>query len=73
MPGLGTYRRRGRQSWELRFDAPRDEPGKRKRRHVTVRGDKAAAEKKLTELLRERDTGSAIDPSKTTLGQYLDT
>jgi integrase len=72
MAGLGTYRRRGKTSWELRFDAPRDEPGSRKRRHVTVRGDKAAAEKKLTELLRERDTGSAIDPSKTTLGQYLD-
>ena len=75
MAGLGTYRQRGKNgnSWELRFDAPRDEKGKRKRRHVTVRGDEKAAQTKLVALLRERDTGSAVDPSKTTVGQYLDT
>jgi integrase len=74
MAGLGSIRRRGKRSFEIRFDVARDEPGQRKRRHITVRGeDVKDAQEKLVALLRERDTGSAIDPSKTTLGQYLDT
>jgi integrase len=73
MSGLGSIRRRGKRSFEVRFDVAREEPGRRKRRHVTVRGeDVKDAQEKLVALLRERDTGSAIDPSKTTLGQYLD-
>ena len=73
MGGLGTLRKRGRRSFEIRIDVARDEKGKRKRRHVTFLGEREDAQKKLVELLRERDTGSTIDPSKTTLGQYLDT
>jgi integrase len=69
----GTIRRRGKASWELKFDVGTDAKRKRKTRYVTVRGSREDAEKRLTQLLRERDTGSAIDPSKTTLGQYLDT
>jgi integrase len=37
-----------------------------------VRGRREDAEKKLVEKLRERDTGSSVDPSTTTLAEYLD-
>jgi integrase len=69
----GHIRERGEGSWEVRIAGGRDEKGKRRTITKTVRGNKEDANKKLTEMLRERDTGSAIDPSKTTLGQYLDT
>jgi integrase len=70
--GRGHIRRRGRDSWEVRYAAPAEPGGKRKTRTLTVRGKREDADKKLTEALRERDTGSSVDPSKTTLGQYLD-
>ena len=69
----GHIRERGEGSWEVRIAGGRDEKGKRRTITKTVRGPKEAANKKLTQMLRERDTGSTIDPSKTTLGQYLDT
>jgi integrase len=45
---------------------------KRKQKWFTFKGTKQAAEKKLTELLRKLDTGQVIEPSKLTLGQWLD-
>jgi len=45
--------------------------GKRRQRWVTVKGSKKDAEKKLSELLRQLDTGSYIQPGKTTLAAYL--
>jgi integrase len=68
----GHIRERGDGSWEVRIAGGRNDRGKRRTITKTVRGNKDDANKKLTEMLRERDTGSAIDPSKTTLGQYLD-
>jgi integrase len=68
----GHIRERGPEAFEVRISGGRDENGKRKTITKTVNGTAADAERKLTEMLRERDTGSAIDPNKTTLGQYLD-
>lgn len=45
---------------------------KRKQKWVTFRGTKQAAENKLTELLQKVNTGQVIEPSKLTLGQWLD-
>ena len=42
-----------------------------KTRTLTVPGRREDADRRLVELLRQRDTGSSIDPSKTTLGEYL--
>ncbi len=67
----GHIRRRGAESWEIRISGGRDEIGRRKTITKTIRGSEADAEKALTALLRERDTGSAIDPSKTTLADFL--
>ena len=67
----GHIRKRG-AAFEIRIAGGRDEKGKRRTITKTVHGTEDDAEKALTALLRERDTGSAIDPSKTTLAEYLD-
>ena len=67
----GHIRPRGPGAWELKFDVP-SENGDRKTRYITVRGGKRDAQKKLTELLDQVNKGSFIDPSKTTLAEFLD-
>src|SRR5215472_1081833 len=69
----GHLRQRSRLSWEIKFDAGRDPAtGKRKTRYVTVKGGKKAAQQELRRLLAAVDEGRLIDPSKTTLAQFLD-
>lgn len=67
----GHIRARGPGAWELKFDV-RSDTGERKTRYVTFRGGKREAQKKLTELLDQVNKGSFIDPSKTTLAEFLD-
>jgi integrase len=68
----GHIRRRGTNSWRLKFDTGRDPvSGKRNIRFVTVRGTKKQAQAELTKLLAARDTGTLVIPSKTTLAEYL--
>jgi integrase len=38
----------------------------------TVRGTRKDAEKQLTKLLRQKDTGEYVEPSRQTVGQYLE-
>jgi integrase len=66
----GTIRKRGK-SWELKFDVGTDAKGKRQTRYVTVRGKRQEAQKRLTELLRAVDTGTAVDPSKLTVADHV--
>ena len=46
----GTVRKRSRGSWEIRWDGPRGEDGKRKQCSKTVRGTKKAAEAELNRI-----------------------
>src|SRR4051812_31500996 len=46
--------------------------GKRVRRTLTVRGSRKDAERVLTRLLREIDTGQVADPGRLTLQRYMD-
>ncbi len=46
--------------------------GKRKQQWVSVKGTKKDAEKRLSELLNQLDTGTFMKPSKTTLGEFLE-
>ncbi len=46
--------------------------GKRKQQWVSVKGTKKDAEKRLSELLHQLDTGAFMKPSKTTLAEYLE-
>ncbi len=60
-------------TWSIKIELDKDPAtGKRRQQWVTVRGSKKNAEKKLSELLRQLDTGSYIQPGKTTLADYLD-
>src|SRR5205814_5761026 len=64
--------RRGASSWRLKFEAgERDSAGKRRTRFVTVRGTKKDALRELTRLLAEVDKGTAVDPSRVTIAEYL--
>jgi integrase len=45
--------------------------GKPRQQWVTVKGDKKDAQKKLTDLLHQLDTGAYTRPGKTTVADYL--
>ncbi len=68
----GSITRRGRKSWRLKFDAPLDETGARRIVYVTVRGNRAEAEKELRRRLTALDKGMSVDPSAITVAEYLD-
>jgi integrase len=68
----GHLRQRSPGSWEIKFDAGADPvTGKRKTRYVTVKGGKKAAQAELRRLLSAVDEGRDVEPSKTTLAEYL--
>ncbi len=67
----GTITRRGKQSWRLKYDLPRDETGQRRLAYATVRGTRQDAERELRAKLTSLDGGMHVDPSRETLGEYL--
>lgn len=67
----GSIRPRGKDTWEIRITLGYDAKGNAKRKSYTVKGQKKDAQKELTRLLREIDTGRYVAPSKLTVGQYL--
>jgi integrase len=67
----GSIRKRGRASWELKFDIPSDD-GKRRTRYVTFRGSRNEAARELTKLLGATDEGTLPDPSNATVAEYID-
>jgi integrase len=71
--GQGGLRQRGRTSWELKFDLGRDPlTGKRNTRTVTFRGTKREAQAELTRLLNQKNEGTYVDPTKMTVGEWLE-
>jgi integrase len=66
----GTIRRRGKNSFELKFDLGRV-GGKRQTRYVTVKGSLKDAQRELTRLLHTADDGTFVDPTTQTIGKYL--
>jgi integrase len=69
----GNVTRRGAHSWRLKFEAGERDPatGKRRTRYLTVKGTKKDAQRELTLRLAEVERGTAVDPSRTTVGEYL--
>src|SRR5258708_38664334 len=68
----GHIRRRGEQSWELKFDAGHDPAmGKRVIRYHSFKGTKRDAQIKLTELLKARDDGAYVEPTKVTVAEHV--
>jgi hypothetical protein len=66
----GNITRRGKNSWQLKFDVPSVD-GKRQQRYATVRGTYKDAQKELTRLLGAADEGALPDPSTSTVAEYL--
>src|SRR5262245_32987327 len=67
----GNITRRGKNSWRIKIERESGTPGKRKYHTETVRGKRADAEKRLTELLRAVDTGIVVDPTKVTVADHV--
>jgi integrase len=69
----GHIRRRGKNSWELKFDLGIDPAtGKRETRYQSIKGTRKEAQAKLTELLSSHARGVLVDQSKETLAIFLD-
>lgn len=69
----GHIRKRGAKSWELKFDLGTDPlTGERRIRYHSFKGSKRHAELELARLVTAASTGDYIDPSKITLGEFLD-
>jgi integrase-like protein len=66
----GTITKRGRNSWQIKYDLPRDH-GVRRQRYKAVKGSYKDAQRELTCLLGTVDAGLHVDPSQTPLAEYL--
>ena len=60
----GNITRRGKASWQLKFDVGAVN-GKRQTRYATVRGTYKDAQRKLTEFLSAVDTNTLPEPTHT--------
>jgi integrase len=69
----GSITRRGIRSWRVKFEAGDRDPntGKRQTRYITVRGTKKDAQRELIRLLGEVENGTAVDPSRAMVTEYL--
>lgn len=68
----GNITRRGKTSWRLKYELPRDpKTGKRRSALKTVRGSRKDAEKELRAILTAQDNGIVIDPNKITVAEYM--
>jgi len=69
----GHIRRRGERSWELKFDIGANPlTGSRRIRYTSFKGSKREAEIELARLISENAAGGGIEPSKTTVAEFLD-
>ena len=66
----GSIRRRGAHSWELKIELDRDHAGQRRRRFMSFKGTKKAAEIELARLIAQEAAGEGIDPTKETLAEF---
>jgi integrase len=68
----GHLAKRSKGSWSIVLDMGRDPTtGKRRQQWVSVKGTKKDAERRLTDLLGQVDTGSYVKPTRITLGEFL--
>ena len=68
----GHITKRSKNSWSIVLDVGRDpSTGRRQQRWISVKGTKKIAERRLGELLHQLDTGSFVQPTKTTVGEFL--
>jgi integrase len=66
----GNISKRGPNSFQLKFEGPRID-GKRAIRYATVKGTYKDAQRELTRLLGERDTGKLSSATRDTVREFL--
>jgi integrase len=72
MSGRGHIRRRGRNSWELKFDIPDEATGKgRVTRYHSFRGTRKEAQNRLAELIAAIGKGEYVEPAKITVAGFV--
>jgi len=72
MRNQGYIRQRGKESWELKFDAGRDPTtGKRHTQFLTFRGTRKEARLKLAELIASVGKGSYVTQSSLTVHEHV--
>jgi hypothetical protein len=70
----GHIRRRGKESWELKFDLGADPmTSKRRVRYASFKGTKREAAIELARLVTQNVAGEGIDPSKATFSDLHQT
>ena len=68
----GHIRQRGKNSFELKFDAGRDPAtGKRRIQYASFKGTKREAQIKLAALITSVGAGSYVEPSKSTVAEFV--
>jgi intergrase/recombinase len=68
----GHVRRRGARSWEIKFDIGTDAlTGKRRIRYAAFKGTKREAQIKMAALITSVGTGSYVEPSKSTVADFV--
>jgi len=68
----GHITKRGKNSYSIAISLGKDSTtGKYKYQWVSIKGTKKDAERRLSELLHQLDTGTFMKPNKTTVGEYL--
>ena len=69
----GHITKRGKDSYTIVINLGKDPAtGRRKQHWESIKGSKKDAEKRLAELLHQKDTGTYTKPGKLTLGDYLE-
>jgi len=66
----GHIRKRGRNSWEIKYDLDRAH-GQRQTRYRSFKGTRREAQDELARLLAQVADGGHVDPSKVTVAEYL--
>lgn len=73
MKGHLVHRGKDPKTWSLVIELGRDpQTGKRRQKWISFKGTKREAQAALTDLLKELNEGTFVEPSKETVGQYLD-
>lgn len=68
----GHIRKRGRNSWAVAIYVGRNDQGKPRYKWHTVTGGRRKAEDECARLLNQMTSGEYIEPSRTTLAEYLE-
>lgn len=69
----GHIVKRGKDSYSIKISVGKDAAtGKYKYQWVSVKGTKKDAEKRLSDLLHQLDTGTFMKPGKTTVAEFLE-